>query len=182
MNFKTVKPTLKKSILWFGSLTFSIIVITLIIILSSPMETKTKVSWASQILLNFILVYLVCVCLNIGKTMVSLFYNLEIKTDLETKEQEVNVIKSNYCYIFLLVFTIGCFFIEMTSGSLINKVSWVINAKDSWWIYLILFMINFIYIYLFIEITKYLIQNNNDFKKEYLEQYNKKEENLKLKD
>ncbi|AGR41790.1 hypothetical protein [Spiroplasma diminutum] len=168
MDFKIIKKDLRKPILWFGSITLSLIVIFSIILLSLPLSTKNKISLFCQINLNFILVYLISTLTNLSKSSISLFYNMEITTNLESKEQELNVIKNRFIIIFISIFTVGAFFIELTSGSMINKVSWSENAKEVWWIFFILFFINYIYLYLFFETTRYLISENLEFKKSYL--------------
>ncbi|AUB31148.1 hypothetical protein [Spiroplasma floricola] len=169
MDFKLIKTDLRKPILWFGSITLSLIVICSIILLSIPLSTKEKITLVCQINLNFILIYLVCLTTNLSKTSVSLFYNMEVTTNIETEEKTLKIIKNRFVYTFIILFTVGAFFIELTSGSLINKISWAENAKKTWWIFFILFWINFTYLILFFEITKYLISLNEDFKKAYLD-------------
>ncbi|AUM62335.1 hypothetical protein [Spiroplasma monobiae] len=168
MDFKLIKSDLKKPLLWFGSITLSLMVVSSILLLSLPLETKDKATLVSQINLNFILVYLVCVTTNLSKSSVSLFYGMEVVTNLETKEKNLNIVKTRFVLIFISIFTIGAFFIEITSGSLINKISWVENAKSTWWIFFILLIINYIYLYLFFSITRYLIAQNEEFKKAYI--------------
>ncbi|QHX36333.1 hypothetical protein SBIUS_v1c00800 [Spiroplasma sp. BIUS-1] len=168
MEFKLIKSDLKKPILWFGSITLSLIVISSIVLLSIPLETKTKITLVCQINLNFVLFYLVCLTTNLNKTSVSLFYNMEVITNTETNEKQLNVIKGRFFYYFILIFSIGAFFIELTSGSLISKVSWAENAKSNWWVFFILMFINLIYLYLFFEISRYLMSQNEEFKKSYL--------------
>ncbi|WP_339021024.1 hypothetical protein [Spiroplasma endosymbiont of Atherix ibis] len=169
MDFKLIKADLKKPILWFGSMTLSLIVICSIILLSIPLSTKEKITLVCQISLNFILVYLVCLTTNLSKASISLFYNIEVITNVETADKEIKIIKNKFVYTFIILFTLGAFFIELTSGSLINKISWAENTKKTWWIFFILFWINLIYLILFFEITKYLISQNQEFKKAYLD-------------
>ncbi|WP_338985249.1 hypothetical protein [Spiroplasma endosymbiont of Diplazon laetatorius] len=169
MDFQIIKKDLRKPILWFGSITLSLIVISSIILLSLPLKTDLKITLTSQIILNFALVYLACLITNMSKTSVSIFYNMEVITNLETKEKSLEIIRNRFVIIFITVFSIGTFFIELTSGSLISKVSWTENAKGTWWVFLIIFLINYIYLYLFFEVTRYLLAQNEDFKKSYLE-------------
>ncbi|WP_342258662.1 hypothetical protein [Spiroplasma endosymbiont of Dioctria linearis] len=170
MDFKIIKKDLRKPILWFASLTLSFMVISSIIILSiGSLELRKKISLFCQINLNFLLVYIVCLLTNLSKISISLFYNIEVVTNLETNEKDIKILKTRFVTIFTIIFTIGAFFIELTSGSIIDKVSWTQKASESWWIYFILFIINFIYLYLFFEINKYLITQNLEFKNSYLE-------------
>ncbi|ALD65994.1 hypothetical protein [Spiroplasma cantharicola] len=170
MDFKIIKKDLRKPILWFASLTLSFMVISSIIILSmSGLELRKKISLFCQFNLNFLLVYMVCLLTNLSKISISLFYNIEVITNTETDDKEIRILKSRFVSIFITIFSIGAFFIEMTSGSVINQVSWVQNASETWWIYLIIFIINVIYLYLFFEINKYLISQNEEFRNQYLE-------------
>lgn len=169
MDFKIVKPLLRKNLLWMGSVIFSVIVIGLIIVLTIPLSKNNKIVYASQITLNFLLIYFVTCILNMSKTMVSLFTDIHKETDLETKEVFLSVKSSRYQHIFIVILVVAVFFIQIASSVTILKLSFESVFKKTWWVYLIIALINLVYLYLFFGINVYLLDNSSEFKNAYLD-------------
>ncbi|ATX71592.1 hypothetical protein [Spiroplasma clarkii] len=169
MEFKTIKPYLRKNLLWMGAVIFSLITISLIVILVLPLTKQNKVIFASQFALNFLIMYFVSFVLNSNRSALTIFTNIETTTDLTTNEVEVTVKKSNFVHIFILLLTIATFFIQLTSGGLILKIGFATYARNNWWVFLIVFVINILYFYLFFSIDVYLLDNSPQFKADYLE-------------
>lgn len=169
MDFKIVKPLLRKNLLWMGSVIFSVIVIGLIIVLTIPLSKNNKIVYASQITLNFLLIYFVTCILNMSKTMVSLFTDIHKETDLETKEVFLSVKSSRYQHIFIVILVVAVFFIQIASSVTILKLSFESVFRKTWWVYLIIALINLVYLYLFFGINVYLLDNSSEFKNAYLD-------------
>ncbi|ASP27848.1 hypothetical protein SCORR_v1c00730 [Spiroplasma corruscae] len=172
MDFNLVKKTLRKPIIWFGSVIFTLVLIFLLIVLLIPISKENKIVFSCVFVLNFLLMYFISCILNLSKSSISLFYRIII-TKEESSEYEVMIKKSNFSYIFITILLISTFFIELTSGSIIKKVSWEENAKETYWVFLIIFLVNLIYFYLYTGVTLYLLNNNADFKNNYIEFYKK---------
>ncbi|AKX33740.1 hypothetical protein SLITO_v1c00720 [Spiroplasma litorale] len=180
MDFNLIQKNIKKPILWFGSVVFTLIIISLIIILVIPIEKHNKIIFCCVFVLNYILIYFISTCLNLSKSSISLFYNIEVTKDDESSDYEVTVIKSLFNYLFTILFTICAFFIELSSGPLIIKSTWSSYARETFWVYLIIFLINITYFFLYTSITLYLINENKEFKNAYITYYKKNKEHITL--
>ncbi|AHI52437.1 hypothetical protein [Spiroplasma culicicola] len=167
MDFKKVKPLLKKPVLWTGSIIFGLIMISLIIILTLPLEKNQKIIISCQITLNFLLVYLIACILGNKRSSISLFTDILVFED-EQKQESIEVKPSRYLHIFINIFTIACFFIHLTSGSMIGEISFAQYAAQKWWLFLIVYLINTIFLYLYFYILIYLLNESKEFKDEYL--------------
>ncbi|WP_041612561.1 hypothetical protein [Spiroplasma apis] len=176
MEFKKIKKVLRKPVLWMASTVFTILLITIIIISSLSIATREKISWSLQISLNFVIILFISKIMNMSKSTISLFYNVQVTFVEETKAIEIK--KSRYVHLFIHIFTIGCFFIEVASGSMINKQSWLTQIENFWWIYLLVYFLNIVYFYLFFGMTLFVFKTNEDFKNDYLTYY----ENVKKKE
>ncbi|AOG60052.1 hypothetical protein SHELI_v1c00970 [Spiroplasma helicoides] len=171
MDFKLIKPILKKPILWLGSGIFAIIIAILVTVFSISISKSEKIVWASQLILNFLLLFLITLLLNLSKTSVSIFLDVYTEKNLETNEIKVEVKKSRYCHIFICLFTIIFFFIELTSGSQIKNVSWAEYAKSNWWVFFIVYIFNIAHFYFLFSFNQYLLNNSDVFKNSYIEWY-----------
>ncbi|AKU79325.1 hypothetical protein STURON_0079 [Spiroplasma turonicum] len=153
------------------------VLISLVIILVLPLEKKDKVVYCCIIELNFLLIYFIATMINLSKSSVSLFYKIEITKEDDNSDYEVTVIKSSFSNIFLIILVVVAYFVELSSGSIITKDSWLSVAKKTFWVYLILLCINSVYLWLYFGVTAYLINQIEDFKIKYIEYYKKSKEN-----
>ncbi|QBQ07312.1 hypothetical protein SGLAD_v1c01110 [Spiroplasma gladiatoris] len=178
MEFKLVKPILKKPLIWMGSIVFATLIIYLIVILTTSLEKKAKIIWVCQISLNFICIYFVSIVLNFSKASVTIFNDIHTTTNLETNEINVEIKASKYTHIFSIFFSIICFFIHITSGSQLQKITWGDYAKSYWWVFMIIMVYNIIYFYLFFNINSYLLNASEKFKLSYIDFYKNAKEHI----
>lgn len=168
-----------------GSLIFGLIGATFLIFFLIPIEQNHRIIFSSQISLNFILIYLISCILNLNKTSISVFTKIYTETDLENNEiTTVQVRFSSYTHIFIIFFTVACFFIHIGSGSALLNLSFWSFFVQRWWIFFIILLINILYFYLFFAIDIYLMNESDLFKENYinfLKEYKKQKEEYEKK-
>ncbi|QGS51542.1 hypothetical protein [Spiroplasma tabanidicola] len=181
MDFKLVKPVLKKPLIWMGAIIFTTIIILFIVVFTISIDKKQKVIWSCQLVLNFLVIYFISIVLNFSKTSVTLFNDIHTTTNLETNVISVEVKSSRYIHIFIIFFAVICFFIHLTSGAQIQKLKWADYASGYWWAFIIVMVYNLVYFYIFFNINSYLLNNNDKFKKNYINFYKKSKEQIENK-
>lgn len=166
MDFNLIKKCNKKVNLWTGIISFTFLIVSLIIIfVLTSVEIKIRTMIGIQVLINNLLVWLLIVFINFSPTMIKNIFR--IVNYRHPQKQNLEKIKFSLAkQIHPLIFLVGLiiWFIEITSFMFATQ-NWILAFKDYWWICLIIMVFNIALFYINFLMANYLYNHQPEILK-----------------
>lgn len=177
MNFKLIKKDTNKIILWFGSITFSFLSIILIILFTVDVfKSKEKVLLAVESTFSMLFIYFAYIIFIANKSILPIMVDpLKCKNE---EEKEFLVFKlSKASYFLIILIAIILFILIIICYKFTSKTSFKSSATISLWINIPLLIYNIIFGYLFLSLFVYKLNQNINFKDNFLASLNNEDTN-----